>query len=487
MKKRFLASCLALVIAISVLSGCTPAEKDSSGNGSDKVTVSISFWEPSTNREMETSLKQITASYTALHPNVEFDLQSQPVAGYQDWLKARIAADEAPTIQENHAGILGDQFKRGYIMDIKEEFGKPNPYANNTIWKDIFQDGRLDVAHEYSYDPTYAVPFSGMGIAYFYNKDLYEKLSLKEPDTWQEFMANCEVIKGEKINPVAMMLMKRDAVMWFSWYVSTGLFANYYLANPDINPNGDLVVHDKELTRAIKDGKFDYTKGMEEKAFNKFLDIAEQLGKYAEGATGLDEAGAKAQFLGGKAAHIMSGSWDKKAFTENQSFKVGVFKLPAFTTEDSEYASSNMRTTAAQVFGITKSANKSKAETDAGADFLKYFTAPDNYKIFVESTFSIPVIKDMKIDAMYDAFLGGSNNTLEVFAKGGPTSAANCTIATSMAMSGKPYDRKKLLSELQTAADEFADMIIEKNEVNAANNYGVDEIPVQGKFAPTKP
>ena len=484
MKKRALA--LVLALALVFVSGCNKPKEQETGGEGDNVKVSISFWEPSTNKEMETALKEITANYTKLHPNVTFDLQNQPVAGYQDWLKARIAADEAPTIQENHANVLMDMYKNDYLLDFKDEFLKPNPYQNNTIWKDMFQEGRLEVVHSYSYEPSFAVPYSALGLSYFYNKDLYAKLGIEEPKTWSEFMSNCEAIQADGVNPVAMMLMKGDAINWFIWHIMTGLYANYFLSSPDLNPNGDIVIHEKELARAIKNGTHDITAGVANEAVNKYLDYAEQLGKYAEGATGLDEAGAKAQFLAGTAGHIMSGSWDLKSFLSNKTFEVGAFSLPSFETGDSPYAGSNMKISATQAFGITNSSKKSKAELDAAVDFMKFFTASESYKTFVEVTYSIPVMVGLDVDPIFSTFIGGSNEPMEVV-KSGQTSVTTLQSATSAAMSGRPYDRAKMIKEMQESAIEFAEMVMQRDNVSEADDYGVNDIPVQGKFEKTEP
>ena len=483
MNIRIIAVLLAISCALG-LAGCENSQQPVSGQ--EAVVVSISYWEPGVNREMETAFKEICAKYTQLHPEVTFDLRAQPASGYQDWVKARLAADEAPTIQMNHSEVLKDEYMQGYIRDISAEFNKPNPYADNQIWKDVFREGQLDAVHMYSYEPTYAIPFYGLGVAYYYNKDLYEELGLEIPETWDDFMHNCQVIQDAGTNPIAMMLMKSDALTWLNWYIMTGMYANYYLADENINPNRDVVVHDREITRAVKKGYFDCTTGFDNEAFNRYLDKVEQLSQYCEGATSLDEAGAKAQFLAGKAAHIMSGSWDLKAFSENQNFEVGTFALPKFTKEDSPYAGSNFKVSSAQVLGITNSEKASQEEIDAAIDFMKFFTSPDIYQIFIEATQQVPVVNGVAVDGSLDVFLSGENEPLSIFLKDGdsPNGIKSITIAV---MSGKDYDRQELAEGLQASIDAFANSIIRKEHISAENDYDIGEIPVQGTFVPMEP
>lgn len=487
--KKYFRCAVASVVAGSMLAlaGCSTAKKTNSGSDAETVTVSISFWEPSTNKEMETALNEICAKYTELHPNVEFDLRVQPVSGYQDWLKARLAADEAPTIVENHANQLRLLYEEGYISDITEDLNSENPYVDGEIWKDIFQEGRMDVAHEYAYEPTYAIPYSGNGLAFFYNKDLYNELGLDVPQTWSEFIANCEAIQKAGTNPFALMLMKNDTSTWLNWWIMTGLYGNYFLADKDINPNGDKSLHEREIARAVDKGYFSFTEGMGKQAYSDYLDKISELGKYAEGATGLDEAGAKAQFLAGNAAQILSGSWDLKAFSEHEGFDVGVFPIPKFTEDDGEYVGSNFSVTSAQVFGVSKSDKKSQEEIDAAVDFLKFFTAPENYKIYVETTFSIPVINGLDIDPSFEAFIGGNSEPLGLFLKKGQISETNNVTATTLAAGGQSYDKNTVLKGMQDSVEEFVTELETRDGVGPDNDYGINDIAAIGVFEKTAP
>lgn len=476
------------ILLSTILSGCysrgvkTIKEPNADSLILNPVTLSISFWEPGTNREMEIALKQITEKYSKVHPNVSFQLISQPASGYFDWIRARFAANEAPDIEANHSSILERQFKQGFLVNLEDELNRPNPYANNQVWKELFMKGRLEAAHDNLHEPSYAIPFASLGLAYYYNKDIYEKLGLMEPKTWDQFMANCETIVGNQYNPIAMMTLKADAVNWMSWYLTTGLFANKYLADERINPNKDISLDGKEITRAISLGYFDISKGEDKKAYEKYLEMLHQFSKYAQGASGLDEAGAKAQFFAGKAVHIMSGSWDLKGFTENKAFKAGAFSLPRFTKANSEYAGDNFSIPNVEVLGITKWAEESKDKKKAAIDFIKFFTAPDQYKIFIDTTYVIPVINGLDIDPVFNAFTGGAYPALNLFAIG-QTGKANFRAASVLAMSGQSYNKDKLANELQKLNIEYAQSV--NDRVNEENNFDLKTVMPQGDFKPT--
>jgi len=46
----------------------------------------------------------------------------------------------------------------------------------------------------------YGVPFASQTLFVFYNKQIYEELGLKVPETWDEFLANCAVAKKSRLS-----------------------------------------------------------------------------------------------------------------------------------------------------------------------------------------------------------------------------------------------------------------------------------------------
>lgn len=189
---------------------------------------------------------------------------SQPVSGYQEWIKAQIVADNLPDIESNYGPNLIEQYKGNYIVDISKDLSSPNKYNGNEIWKDTFIDGKLELAHEYKYKDKFAIPLFGTGLAVYYNKTMYDELGLKVPETWEEFMSNCSKIEKSKKTPIAFMSQKEAAVIWMSWELTGGLLAQKLLGDPNINYNGDCNISDEEVIKSIKTGYMDF-------ANNKYL------------------------------------------------------------------------------------------------------------------------------------------------------------------------------------------------------------------------
>lgn len=485
MLKKVTAILMAGAMAVTALTGCGINGGD--GQNSDKVKISFSFWEPSTGTEMEDAIAKIVENYKSVRPDVEVELISQPVSGYQEWIKTRFASNQAPTIESNHATIIGEQYEQGLTVDLKEALESESPYDKKT-WKDCFVDGKLEQATDYTQPWHVALPLFDLGVAYYYNMDLYEKLNLKVPETWNEFIQNCEAIEKDGTNPIAFMAQKKDAVLWFMWYLNTGLLGDAFLSDSNINVNGDCAISNNEIAAAISNGKIDLTSGKYKELQERFWDEVKNYAKYSKNATGFDEAAAKSQLLTGKAAHLMSGSWDLQTFMENEeNVRIGAFKLPAFTTDNSEYVCGNPVIGGVQSLAITKSAEKDTAVKEAAIDFLQFMFSKEQYKIFVDSTKQIPTVKDLDIDPIFEAFQGGSVPVNNILCLDSDKMAQTPTDAVMQLLSGDDFDYADMEKKLNENYKMWLEEYESDGKFTKENNYGLDELDMRGgKYEKTR-
>lgn len=476
---------LATVLAgTMLLSACGTNTRQ---NADGQIELTFSFWEPSTSKEMETTLGEIASSYEAEHPNVKITLKSQPVDGYQEWIKAQFSAGTAPDIEYNQPANMEAQIKAERIVDLTEYLSQPNPYSNSgEAWQDDFVDGKLNAANPVD-GKLCGIPVSGLGLAYFYNKTLYDELGLEEPKTWDEMLANFEVIRQHGETPVAMMGQKEDAVNWMAWEIGTGLVSEKFLSDPTFNVNMDSEFTTNEFYRAIDSGDYDLTKpGEVQDLYKLYLDTLREYGTYCNNAMSLDEAGAKALFLSGEAAHIFTGSWDIKSFMENDDigFEVGAFGFPHFTKDDCEYATDDMTIVDVSAIAITENASQSEEKLAAAVDFVQYLTAPDNYAKYVEGTFSIPVVENVDVNPVFTAFQGGQRSILTTYAIGSVKAEYRNYNANVSMISGEDIPFEQICTETQKALQ----MLVDEKEYDEPgyreNNYDLGNETPEGEYVP---
>lgn len=134
-----------------------------------------------------------------------------------------------------------------------------------------------------------SIPSCSVG-GVFYNKEIYKNLELEIPKTWEEFMANCEIIKTKgKLIPVSNPNAKTSGKQ-------LPFLTNYYYVQKD-NPNFAYEYTEKKLK--LSDSSV-FVRGLQ-----KLYDIKVKGYLDPDAEVAMNEDAAKA--LGeGKAAHIIN-------------------------------------------------------------------------------------------------------------------------------------------------------------------------------------
>jgi len=160
----------------------------------------------------------------------------------------------------------------------------------------------------------YAIPRNKGVLAYYYNKELFEKAGIKPAQTWDEFWSNCDKLKAEGIMPIALEPTWVGNIIFSA--VLSGLGEDgYALSNQDKPEN----YNNKDMIEALKILKKMYTEYTDESAI---------VSKYDNAAN---------KFMNSGAAIIANGIWmtndfaDKNKAPEGFLDKVGIAIFPGVT------------------------------------------------------------------------------------------------------------------------------------------------------------
>jgi raffinose/stachyose/melibiose transport system substrate-binding protein len=139
------------------------------------------------NAETIAAMEALTAAYTALHPDVTFEIENRPGGADGDNLvKTRLATGEAGDILQYNSGSLFQALNPiDQLADLTDIPGQANVIDS---FKPVVtaSDGTVR-----------GVPFgAAMGGGIYYNRKIYADLGLSVPKSWAEFMANNEKIKA---------------------------------------------------------------------------------------------------------------------------------------------------------------------------------------------------------------------------------------------------------------------------------------------------
>lgn len=148
----------------------------------------------SPNKNDAVLISALTSAYTALHPNVTFNIEVPLASGsdLDNLVKTRLASGEMNDIFYYNSGSL---FQALHATQTLTDLSK-EPFIDNiagSFLPTVSQAGGI-----------YGVPvgFAAAG-GILYNKQVYKKLRLSVPKSWKEFSANNEKIRAAGIAPVA--------------------------------------------------------------------------------------------------------------------------------------------------------------------------------------------------------------------------------------------------------------------------------------------
>ncbi|MEK6648992.1 MAG: extracellular solute-binding protein [Actinomycetota bacterium] len=349
-KKVIFASALAFALA---LTGCSSSSKDSAA-GTDK-SITITLWHNLGDTQNATATKALTDAYTVLHPNVTFNLVSQPADNYFALLQAAAVSKSGPDLALMWTGLFALKYK-SYLTNLK---GLVSDAA-------LAREGSLEWTAD-NFDAAsgpYVMPLDRQFYIGFYNKDAFAKAGVTAvPSNWDELYAACGKLKTAGYTPIVYGNGGQSlGALYYPWYDAS------YIAIGQSSVSG---------LRDLYSGKNQWNSAINIASYTKYAALK------SKGCTNSDvltKTNNVEDFLDGKAAMIVDGTWDTKKFTDQFGDKVAAF-VPPF----SDNPIKGVVEFAGQGFGLT---NYSK-NSAAAAAFLEYMTT-DAAAMVVDAAGLIP-------------------------------------------------------------------------------------------------
>ena len=153
-------------------------------------SVLVEFWTTDNEAERVEVYEAVAKRYMDQHPDVEVRIVPIEEAGVSQRIATAIAANRKPDIVRMGVervaafaadGIL-DEDAAGAVIDA--------------LGKDDFRQGPLNMVTNPTTGKYSAVPFDGWIQALWYRQDLFDKLGLEPPVTWEQIKGACEAIPG---------------------------------------------------------------------------------------------------------------------------------------------------------------------------------------------------------------------------------------------------------------------------------------------------
>ncbi len=220
MKKKVISVLLSLMM-IGSLAGCSSSSGDS-GSGGDSASSDLPYagQEISILWVSNSSMDGINALIEAAEAELGLTVNLEQVPGGEDGdnvVKTRLASgDMADLLSYNCGALLASLNPEEYFEDITADYA------------DQLDENFVNAASVNGV--LYGIPAeASQAGAVLYNLDMYEEYGLEIPKTWDEFLANCEVLKEAGETAV----LGTDADSWTSQVTYLGDHYNVLASDPN--------------------------------------------------------------------------------------------------------------------------------------------------------------------------------------------------------------------------------------------------------------
>ncbi|MCR5094468.1 MAG: extracellular solute-binding protein [Lachnospiraceae bacterium] len=324
MKKRLVSVLVAAVMALSLAacgaeggaatpagggdaaggSGDAPAATADAGSGE---AITLNMWciatESDSNRH---SYEAAIADMAKNHPEITLNWEAIENQAYKTKIKAAVAADEMPDIFFTWScAFLGDFVKANKVYCLDDAY---KAYASE-LPEVMMGNSTYDGKH-------YGVPLTMNIVGLFANMDLLKQVGYDEiPGSYDEFIKCCDALKAANIIPFGCAGKE-------TWCVTE------YLESVIEKSVGADALNDIFLGRATWNNP-DVGAAVDE--FQKLVNN----GYFDPSGAGLTNDEVKANFMAGKYAFYMNGTWNCADFAADEAFyqKVKVSEFPVINAD----------------------------------------------------------------------------------------------------------------------------------------------------------
>lgn len=337
--KKIIAMLLALVLTLSMLAGCTGAEKQKETNGpssspddtpasaaAEDVTLDFYIWD-----ELQApAAKQMIESFHADHPNINVELTVIPWDQYIPKMQTVLANGTGPDICWLNTS-LGTQYIPADSLVNLTPYVERDGYDVNGL--------NANIRDAYSYEGNlYAIPKDIDTVCVFYNKELFDRANVPYPSddwTWDDFRETAKslTIEGTQYG----YSNNNDERVWYSLIMANG-GSIFNEDHTKATVNNDVVIN------AIQ--------------FLKDMEIVDH--STPSGAEFI-EAGEETFFISSMCAMEIYGSWGLATFAEALGDKLGIAEMPTGSAGKSSIS-----------HGIGYGITKGCQHVDEAWEFLKY-------------------------------------------------------------------------------------------------------------------
>lgn len=347
---RRVAAVVAAGAVITLLGGCA--------SSADSEVTTLNFFQ--FKGEALEDFEEMIADFEAENPDIR--IRQNQVADADTLIRTLLVKDRVPDIITLNAnGNFGRLAQAGVFHDFSDE---PVLKTINPAVQEILADLG-----------TYGAEVNGLGYVnnangVIYNQDIFEEQGLEVPETWDEFVAVCDVLVEAGITP---------------FY---GTLADSWTGIPSWNALGAYPAQDDFFDKLRAQGE-DVGPDSEvsfQKDFAEVMDQQLTLFSYMqEGYRGRTYDDGNAAFANGESAMLLQGIWATNPIKQvNPDIRMGIFPYPGTDDPDDRLLVSGV--------DVVFTMGKDNPKQEAAMRFIEYAFQKDVIEDFAASQNMVPSV-----------------------------------------------------------------------------------------------
>lgn len=387
MKKRVLATLLSAAMVATMLAGCgdsvqtpasepaaaesAPAEAESQAADTETAEeaaaesivtepTALTFIFADGDEGAKQVMNEIVNKFNETYPDITVTIEPGNGGAYSEFLKTKDSVGEFPDVMEMRDTAM--YVRAGKLDPLSEEL--QSLFMTTTEF-----DGNV-----------YTAPLSGENTnGIIYNKTYFDENGFTEPTTYEEFIELCQAIK-DKGDMAPLVVGGQD--IWHMGFLFHKAYNDQVLSQ-----DPDFIEHCYEGTKDFSDDTFKAT----------FEEMKEIMQYAQDGWASTPDAQITTFLVNDMAAMMYSGThMFSQIAAADPEFEMGWFAVPSPDGKTRLVGG-------AGIGGLAISAESAKdANKKAAAEaFIKFFFAPENYKLYCEQLSFMPTTVDQpELDVM---------------------------------------------------------------------------------------
>ena len=345
-------------------------------------------------------LLEVAEKFEQLYDDTHIEFVGSP--GVREWLVTQLSAGTAPDILNVNVENVWQDVQKGWYVPLDAYLEQPSPFARpgepgSKQWWDVFKYQAITRGKAAPDGKSYCISYDMVETGIFYNKDVFDKLGLRPPKDWAEFLDGQQRLREAGYIPLIVHVQNAT-----DWGVDLVFDQLYYpiLGGIDLR---------KDPTReAYLAGYLDwdeicylYGKGFftrQDPRWRELWRILKDWRRYW--GKDLSTEDMMRLFVTEKGAMYWSASWvvQKLARDPDIPFRWGIFYLPPIPPSVSPYSGGHEMCViggAAVQYVVTNSAFKDTGDPATSERlkraiaFLQFLTAPENADLVTNEVLSM--------------------------------------------------------------------------------------------------